>query len=87
MSPDGIHTIICDAVNIKHEFVRDAMIPVRLISMKAGLMCQPVKFCVDHLMVSLHQPHWMASISLQGKTNFFFENAPVLNTPTVLVLV
>jgi ribonucleotide reductase beta subunit family protein with ferritin-like domain len=78
-TPCRIRMIICDAVNIKHKFVRDA-IPVRPLGMNASLVCRYIELCVDCLMVALEQPHiygvnnpfpWMTSISLQGKTNFF----------------
>jgi ribonucleoside-diphosphate reductase beta chain len=81
-APTCICTIICDAVNIEHEFVCDAPVPVPLLplGMKVDLMCQYIEVCVDPLMAALQQPHiygvtnpfpWMTLISLQGKTNFF----------------
>jgi hypothetical protein len=42
-----IRMIICDTVNIEHEFVRDAIprSPVHLLGMNAGFMCcQYIKF-------------------------------------------
>jgi ribonucleotide reductase beta subunit family protein with ferritin-like domain len=47
--------IIRDAVDIEHEFVREA-IPISLLGMNADLMCQYVEFCVDRLLVALKQP-------------------------------
>ena len=78
-SPLRIRQIVQDAVEIEHEFVRDA-IPVRLLGMNADLMCNYIEFCADRLLFDLNQPKvyrtenpfdWMNSISLQGKTNFF----------------
>jgi len=71
--------IMTDAVNIECEFVRDAL-PVELIGMNSGLMCQYIKFVADRLLVCLGCPkhynvenpfEFMDMISLQGKTNFF----------------
>lgn len=71
--------IIADAVEIEHEFVRDA-IPVRLIGMNADLMCQYIQFVADRLLVALGCPKlyqvtnpfdFMDLISMPGKTNFF----------------
>jgi ribonucleoside-diphosphate reductase subunit M2 len=74
-----IYEIICNAVLIEHEFVRDAL-PVELIGMNSTLMCQYIEFCADRLLVALgcekkyntaNPFDWMDMISLQGKTNFF----------------
>ncbi|KAF1794031.1 Ribonucleotide reductase small subunit, acitve site [Phytophthora cactorum] len=74
-----VHEIIRDAVVIEHEFVRDSL-PVELIGMNSGLMCQYIEFVADRLLYSLgvskiyHAKNpfdWMDMISLQGKTNFF----------------
>jgi ribonucleoside-diphosphate reductase subunit M2 len=71
--------IIRDAVAIEQEFVVDAL-PVELIGMNSGLMCQYIEFCADRLLVALGcHKHFKATnpfdfmdmISLQGKTNFF----------------
>ena len=71
--------IITNAVEIEKEFVVDSL-PVELIGMNSGLMCQYIEFCADRLLVALgHSKHyntvnpfeWMEMISLQGKTNFF----------------
>lgn len=76
---DTLLQIILDAVEIEKEFVTDA-IPVNLIGMNAGLMCQYIEFVADRLLVSLGNSKnfnvenpfpWMEMISLQGKTNFF----------------
>jgi ribonucleotide reductase beta subunit family protein with ferritin-like domain len=78
-TPERICDIIRDAVQIEHEFVRDA-IPVQLLGMNAESMCQYIEFCADRLLISLRQKRmyevanpfpWMTMISLQGKTNFF----------------
>jgi ribonucleotide reductase beta subunit family protein with ferritin-like domain len=74
-----IRMVICDAVNIEHKFLH-YLIPIHLLGMTMGLMCQYIKLCADCLMVALLQPHiygvtnpfpWMTSMSLQGKTNSF----------------
>ncbi|GKY90383.1 ribonucleoside-diphosphate reductase subunit M2 [Mayamaea pseudoterrestris] len=71
--------IIRDAVAIEQEFVVDAL-PVELIGMNSGLMCQYIEFCADRLLVALgcakffkatNPFDFMDMISLQGKTNFF----------------
>lgn len=76
---ERIVEIITHAVEIEKEFVSDAL-PVELIGMNSGLMCQYIEFCADRLLVALScQKHyhsenpfeWMEMISLQGKTNFF----------------
>ncbi|CEG49162.1 ribonucleoside-diphosphate reductase small chain [Plasmopara halstedii] len=74
-----VHEIIREAVLIEREFVRDSL-PVELIGMNSGLMCQYIEFVADRLLYSLgvskiynvRNPFdWMDMISLQGKTNFF----------------
>ena len=76
---ERIKGIICDAVEIEKEFVSDAL-PVELIGMNSGMMCQYIEFCADRLLSALgvskayntQNPfEWMEMISLQGKTNFF----------------
>lgn len=71
--------IICDAVAIEKEFVRDAL-PVSLIGMNCNTMCQYIEYVADHLLNCLGQPKhynvpnpfdWMELISMEGKTNFF----------------
>jgi len=71
--------IISSAVKIEMEFVVDAL-PVELIGMNSGMMCNYIRFCADQLLLSLgcgrHHKignpfEWMETISLQGKTNFF----------------
>jgi len=71
--------IITNAVEIEKEFVQDAL-PVELIGMNSGLMCQYIEFCADRLLAALNVSRhynasnpfeWMEMISLQGKTNFF----------------
>jgi ribonucleotide reductase beta subunit family protein with ferritin-like domain len=79
LSDDRIIAIIKDAVEIEKEFVSSAL-PVELIGMNSGMMCQYIEFCADRLLQSLNvrkfyttaNPFdWMEMISLQGKTNFF----------------
>jgi len=76
---ERIVEIITNAVEIEKEFVVDAL-PVELIGMNSGLMCEYIEFCADRLLRALGcQAHygatnpfeWMEMISLQGKTNFF----------------
>jgi ribonucleoside-diphosphate reductase subunit M2 len=71
--------IISSAVEIEMEFVVDAL-PVELIGMNSGMMCNYIRICADRLLLSLgcgrHNKignpfEWMETISLQGKTNFF----------------
>nr|UMO78733.1 Ribonucleoside-diphosphate reductase small chain [Pandoravirus belohorizontensis] len=78
-SADVPRQIIVEAVEIEKEFVSESL-PVALIGMNAGLMCQYIEFVADRLLVSLGcEKHyktpnpfpWMELISLEGKTNFF----------------
>jgi ribonucleoside-diphosphate reductase subunit M2 len=71
--------IVSSAVKIEMEFVVDAL-PVELIGMNSGMMCNYIRFCTDQLLLSLgcgrhykigNPFKWMETISLQGKTNFF----------------
>ena len=71
--------IVSSAVKIEMEFVVDAL-PVELIGMNLGMMCNYIRFCADRLLLSLRcgrhykigNPfEWMETISLQGKINFF----------------
>lgn len=79
LPPEQVQEIISSAVELEHEFVRDAL-PVRLIGMNADLMCQYIEFVADRLLVALGAPKiynatnpfdFMELISLPGKTNFF----------------
>jgi len=79
LSAERVTEIIMNAVEIEKEFVVDAL-PVELIGMNSGLMCQYIEFCADRLLSELNCPkyykannpfEWMEMISLQGKTNFF----------------
>ena len=71
--------IVTNAVEIEKEFVVYSL-PVELIGMNSGLMCEYIKFCADRLLGALgcikyynaaNPFEWMEMISLQGKTNFF----------------
>ena len=71
--------IASSAVENEMEFVADAL-PVELIGMNSGMMCNYIRFCADQLLLSLgcgrhykigNPFEWMETISLQGKTNFF----------------
>ena len=79
LNPQDIYDIILDAVEIEKEFVSDAL-PVSLIGMNSGMMCEYIEFVADRLLVALglekqfnaQNPFdFMEMISLQGKTNFF----------------
>ena len=74
-----MNEIICDAVTIEKEFVKDSL-PVELIGMNSDMMGEYIEFCADRLLEALGCPKvynannpfdWMVMISLQGKTNFF----------------
>ena len=76
---EQVYNIICEAVDIECEFVKDSL-SVELLGMNALLMTDYIKFCADRLLVSLgcekkyntaNPFDWMELISLQGKTNFF----------------
>ena len=78
-SEGRIREIVRDAVEIEKEFVSEAL-PVALVGMNCGLMCDYVEFVADHLLGELRLPReyetanpfdFMETISLQGKTNFF----------------
>jgi len=79
LSKSCIVEIVSSAVEIEMEFVIDAL-PVELIGMNSGMMCNYIRFCADRLLLSLRCGHHykignpfecMETISLQGKTNFF----------------
>ncbi len=79
LNPQDIYDIILDAVEIEKEFVSDAL-PVSLIGMNSGMMCEYIEFVADRLLIALglqkqfnaQNPFdFMEMISLQGKTNFF----------------
>ncbi|CAL8100891.1 unnamed protein product [Calicophoron daubneyi] len=72
-------SVIREAVEIEHEFLRDA-IPVSLIGMNSTLMCQYIEFIADRLLTELGYDKFygsdnpfdfMENISIEGKTNFF----------------
>jgi len=74
-----VEAIICNAVEIEKNFVTNSL-PVELIGMNSGMMCQYIEFCADRLLEAVKLPKkfkavnpfdWMEMISLQGKTNFF----------------
>ena len=80
--------ILCSAVDIEMEFVVNAL-PVELIGMNTGMMCNYIRFCADRLLLSrgcgrhykIGNPfEWMETISLQGKTNFL--RSELGNTPS-----
>jgi ribonucleoside-diphosphate reductase subunit M2 len=78
-SEEKVVEIMKSCVEIEHEFVKKAL-PVSLIGMNEGLMCEYICFCCDVMMTKLgfnkiynakNPFDWMELISLQGKTNFF----------------
>ncbi len=90
---ERVTAIITEAVTIEKEFVTEAL-PVKLIGMNAGLMCQYIEFVADRLLTELgcspvynssNPFDFMEMISLQGKTNFFekrvgeYQKAGVMN--------
>ena len=53
-----VTNIISSAVNIKMEFVVDAL-PVKLIGMNSPMKCDFIKFCTNRLLVALgYQRHY-----------------------------
>ena len=71
--------IVSSAVKIEMEFVADAL-PVELIGINSGMMCNYIRFCADRILLGLgcdchykigNPFEWMETINLQGKTNFF----------------
>lgn len=79
--PDAVivEKIITEAVSIEKEFFTDAL-PISLLGMNCGLMCQYIEFVADRLLVALGNKKvynvtnpfdFMENISLAGKTNFF----------------
>jgi len=78
-SESTVRRIVAEAVSIEQEFVSSSL-PVSLIGMNSGLMCQYIEFVADHLLVTLgfsmmyktaNPFDFMELISMQGKTNFF----------------
>lgn len=93
LEPERVYEIVRDAIAIEKEFVTDAL-PVGLIGMNAGLMCQYLEFVADRLLVALglekiygaQNPFgFMEGISMQCKTNFFearvgqYQKAGIMN--------
>lgn len=79
LSDVTVYALIRDAVEVEKRFVTESL-PVAMIGMNAGLMCQYIEFVADRLLVSLGYAkifrvanpfEWMTMQSLQGKTNFF----------------
>lgn len=78
-SPEIVERIVTEAVAIEKEYFTDSL-PVSLLGMNSGLMCQYVEFVADRLLVALGNKKvynvtnpfdFMENISLAGKTNFF----------------
>lgn len=80
ISPEKIHAIIMEGVEIETQFITEAL-PVRLIGMNDGLMKEYIQFVANRLALQLgtHKPYpkahnpfsFMEMISMEGKTNFF----------------
>jgi len=76
---ERVLSIVREAVEMEKEFVTEAL-PVNLIGINGGMMCEYIEFVADHLLGSLgfdkmynraNPFDWMELISLEGKTNFF----------------
>jgi ribonucleoside-diphosphate reductase beta chain len=92
LTEDRIHDIIKDAVEIEKEFITEAL-PVSLIGMNAGLMCEYIEFVADRLLVSLgygkvynstNPFDFMEMIAIQQKTNFFEKKVAEYNKASVV---
>jgi ribonucleoside-diphosphate reductase subunit M2 len=79
LSPQSVHSIIKDAVEVETEFICEAL-PCRLIGMNSALMTQYIQFVADRVCVQLGTPKiwnvinpfsFMETISIQRKSNFF----------------
>merc|ERR1711924_161821 len=91
---ERVKEIVTEAVKMEKEFVTEAL-PVNLIGINGGMMCEYIEFVSDHLLASLglekvyntaNPFDWMEMISLEGKTNFFekrvgeYQKAGVMNS-------
>lgn len=74
-----IHEMMKDAVEVEHQFVKDALME-DLVGMKSADMCEYVSFCADRLLRNLGYEalfraknpfDFMDLISVRDKTNFF----------------
>ncbi|KAL0265846.1 UNVERIFIED_CONTAM: hypothetical protein PYX00_011564 [Menopon gallinae] len=83
--------ILTEAVEIEKEFLSESL-PVKLIGMNCGMMCEYIEFVADTLLVNLHFPKhyrtknpfdFMENISLKGKTNFFDKKVAEYQRPYV----
>jgi ribonucleoside-diphosphate reductase subunit M2 len=83
--------IVIDAVAIEKEFVSESL-PVKLIGMNCGQMCEYIEFVADKLLVNLgiskhfSTPNpfdFMENISLNGKTNFIEKRVAEYQRPFV----
>jgi ribonucleotide reductase beta subunit family protein with ferritin-like domain len=79
VSQEEVHKMFREAVKIEQDFVSSAL-PVNLIGMNTGLMCQYIEFVADRLLVQLKYEKiwksqnpfdWMENSSLRQKNNFF----------------
>ena len=79
LSPQSVHSIIKEAVEIETEFICEAL-PCRLIGMNSALMTQYIQFVADRVCLQLgvdkiwgssNPFSFMETISIQRKSNFF----------------
>lgn len=79
LSPQSVHSIIQEAVDIETEFICEAL-PCRLIGMNSDLMTKYIRFVADRVCVQLgvkkiwnvsNPFSFMETISIQRKSNFF----------------
>jgi ribonucleoside-diphosphate reductase subunit M2 len=79
LSPQSVHSIIKEAVEIETEFICEAL-PCRLIGMNSTLMTQYIQFVADRVCLQLgvdkiwgssNPFSFMETISIQRKSNFF----------------
>lgn len=79
LSPQSVHSIIKEAVEIETEFICEAL-PCRLIGMNSGLMTQYIQFVADRVCLQLgvdkiwgssNPFSFMECISIERKSNFF----------------
>jgi ribonucleotide reductase beta subunit family protein with ferritin-like domain len=79
LSPQSVHSIIKEAVEIETEFICEAL-PCRLIGMNSSLMTQYIQFVADRVCLQLgvdkiwgssNPFSFMETISIQRKSNFF----------------
>lgn len=79
LDSDAVQTMIREAVTLEQQFVRDCL-PVAILGMNEGLMCEYVEYVADVLLGMIKHPplfntpnpfEFMEMQSLSGRTNFF----------------